>query len=319
VRTLWRAVCAEGGHPRLVGVAGTAAVPCGSAKALEEIGLAEVRAYVAQNDPLRATLALDRAERPPAARTASRATEAQAWVAQLAPVAVARLVRPVAAVPVESSAREISWGALAFEPSGKLLVRTRAGPVRVDPDTGDEVAAEAQADWRGAVTSPDGSLRWIEAYDPCDGVAVHATFGDHDDLRDVALPILPPLGDRCAGSRGVPVQALPLGWSAVGLEAIVDGEPVLLSPEVGRASKLASIVEQRGSRGAPISPNGRTLVVPTDSGLLVRTATERAHLLRAQELDGSYQDQRACTVSDDARRVACVHGGKAWVGTWEMP
>jgi hypothetical protein len=60
-------------------------------------------------------------------------------------------------------------------------------------------------------------------------------------------------------------------------------------------------------------------VVSTDSGLLVRTATERAHLLRAQELDGSYQDQRACTVSDDARHVACVRAGKAWVGTWENP
>jgi hypothetical protein len=316
-RALWRAVCAEGGSPRLVGVVGTAAIPCGSAKALEEIGLAEVRAYVAQGDPLRAALALDRAERPPAARTPSRATEAQAWVAQLAPITLARIVRPVAAVPLEASPHELSWGPLAFEPGGKLIVRTRAGPVRVDPDTGDETGAESAADWRGAVTSPDGALRWIEAYDPCDGVAVHATFSDHDDLRDVALPILPPLGDRCGGSRGAPVPAVPLGWSGVGLEAIVDGEPVLVSPEGGRASKLASIVDQRGSRGAPVSPNGRSLVVPTGVGLLVRTSTERARLLRAPELDNGYADQRACSVSDDARHVACLKAGRAWVGTWE--
>jgi hypothetical protein len=316
-RALWRAVCAEAGSPRVVGVAGTGAISCGSAKALEEIGLAEVRAYSVQGDPLRAALALDRAERPPAARSTTRAAEAQGWVTQLAPVALARLVRPVAAVPLEASPRELSWGPLAFEPGGKLVVRTRAGPVRVDPETGDETAAESAADWKGAVTSPDGSLRWIEAYDPCDGVAVHATFSDHDDLRDVALPILPPLGDRCGGSRGAAVQAVPLAWSGVGLEAIVDGEPVLVSPEVGRASKLASIVEQRGSRGAPVSPNGKTAVVPTDSGLLVRTSTERARLFRAPELDGTYADQRACSVSDDARHVACVRAGKAWVAAWE--
>jgi hypothetical protein len=39
-RALWGAVCADGGAPRLVGVAGTGAIPCGSTRALEDAGLA---------------------------------------------------------------------------------------------------------------------------------------------------------------------------------------------------------------------------------------------------------------------------------------
>ncbi len=261
----------------------------------------------------------NRAVRPPAARSPSHWSEAQVWITQLAPVAAARRVRGVAAVPLESPAHELSWGSLAFEPGGKLLVRTLAGPVRVDPEAGDEAAAESAADWKSGVSSPDGSMRWIEAYDPCDGVAVHATFAGRDDLRDVALPVLPPLGDRCAGSRGAPVRSLPIAWPAVGLEAIVDGEPLLVSTDLGRASELGSLVDLHGGRGAPVSPDGRTLVVPTGVGLLVRSLDARARLLRAPELDGTYADQRDCTVSNDATHVACVHAGKAWVGTWEGP
>ena len=55
------------------------------------------------------------------------------------------------------------------------------------------MAPEASADdvtaWPVAVTSPDGALRWIETYDACDGVALHATFAGGDDVHDVALPV----------------------------------------------------------------------------------------------------------------------------------
>jgi hypothetical protein len=315
-RSLWRAACADGDLPRLVGVVGTGAIPCGSARALEELGLAQARAYATVGDPLRAVLSFDRAERPPAARTPSRASEAQAWLEQAAPAATARAVRAVAAVPLEATGHEVSLAALAFEPTGKLLVRTRAGPVRVDPDAGDETAAERGADWSPGLKAPDGSMRWIEVYDPCDGVALHATFASGDDLRDVALPVSPPLGDRCVGSRGAVARALPLAWGPMGLEAIVEGEPVLVSPDLARASSLAALFELPGARGAPLSPDGRTLVVPSAAGLLVRGASARARLLRASQLDGTYREQHDCVVSNDGAHVACMRSGKAWVGTW---
>jgi len=318
VRALWRAACVEGGSPRVVGVAGTGSISCGAARALENAGLAEVRAYVTSGDALRAALALDRAERSPASRTASRASEAQGWIAQLAPAAAARSLRAVAAVPVQARGHEPAWGPLAFEPTGKLLVRTRAGVVRVDPDAGDEAAADGVADWKQAVTSADGASRWIEAYDPCDGLPLHATFatGGGEDLVDVALPVPAPLGGRCAGSRGAPARVLPLSWGPAGVEAIVEGEPVLISADLTRASPLAALLGQPFSPGSPRSPDGATLVVSTGAGLLVKRDT-RARLLRAPELDGTYAEQRDCAVSNDGARVACVHVGKAWVGAWD--
>jgi hypothetical protein len=318
VRSLWRAACADGGAPRLVGVEGIGAITCSAARALEEAGLAEVRAYATSGDPLRAALALDGAQQPPAGRTASRTKDAQGWVAQAAPAVTARVVRVVAAVPLAQRGHEPSWGSLAFEASGKLLVRTRAGLVRIDPDQGDEASADGAADWKPAVVSPDGATRWIEAYDACDGIALRATFaptGD-GDMHDVALPVAPPLGDRCSGSRGAPARATPIAWGPKGLEAVVAGIPVLVAPDLSGASPLAGSLDQPVTPGAPRSPDGKTLVVPTSAGIVQR-GPARTRLLRASELDGSYAEQHDCTSSNDGTHVACVRAGRAWVGTWE--
>ncbi len=319
VRALWRAACADGGSPRLLAVAGTGAITCGSGRALEDLGLAVVRAYATMGDPLRTALALDRAERPPATHTAQRVAEAQKWLAALAPAATARLVRAVAAVPVAPRSHEPTWGALAFEPGGKLLVRTRAGVVRVDPDFGDEAAANVP-DWDPRVVSPDGGARWIEAYDPCDGLPLRATFelASGDDNRDVALPVAPPLAGRCTGSRGAPTQTTPVAWGPAGLEAIVDGEPILVSSDLTRASLLATFLGQPMRPGAPRSPDGRTYVVPTDVGFIVR-GPGRSRWLRGSELDGTFAEQRDCAISNDTTHVACVRAGRAWVGTWDAP
>jgi len=319
-RALWRAVCADGGAPRLVGVgvAGTGAIRCGSTRALEDAGLAEVRAYVTLGDALRAALALDRAERSPASRTPARAAEGRAWIEQLAPPVLAHAVRAIAAVPQSGKGHEPAWGALAFEAGGALLVRTRAGVVRVDPDAGDETSADGVTVWPAAVSAPDGTLRWIETYDACDGVALHATFAGGDDMRDVALPIAPSLGEPCTGSRGAPARALAVAWGAGGLEAIIEGQSVLMAPETGQASLLAAPLDSPALRGAPRSPDGKVLVVSTSVGFLMRRGS-RARLLRAPELEGSWAEQRDCAVSNDEAHVACVRAGKAWVGVWEAP
>lgn len=317
VRALWRAVCAGGGNPRLLAVAGTGAIACGAGLALENLGLAEVRAYIAMGDPLRAALALDRADRPPAMHTATRVSEAQKWIATLAPIAAARMLRAVAAVPVQSRGREPAWGPLAFDANGKLLVETRAGVVRVDPDFGDEASAGLAA-WDTRVASPDGGARWIETYDPCDGLPLRATFelASGSDDRDIALPVPAPLAARCSGSRGAPMRAVPIAWGARGLEALLEGDMVLVSPDLTQAAVLATLLGQPSKPGGPRSPDGKTLVVATDAGFLVR-GEARARLLRGEELDGTYAEQRDCTVSNDATHVACVRAGRAWVGTWD--
>lgn len=317
-RALFRAICPEAGAPRLVHKGGAASMACGQSRALEDVGLAEVRAYATAGDPLRAIAALERAQRPPATRTGPRTGEAQGWIAQASPIALARSVRVVAAVPSVGRGRAPAWGALAFEPSGKLLVRTAAGVARVDPEHGDEAAADGVASWPTAVVSPDGAMRWIEAYDPCDGLALRATFAPTGDgqLRDVALPIAPPFGPRCTTTKET-AAAIAVAWGARGLEAIVAGEPVLVASDLARAAAPAAALDQPLTLGAPRSPNGRTTVVATPQGLLVRGA--RARLLKARELDGTYASQRDCAVSDDGARVACVRDGRAWVGVWDAP
>jgi hypothetical protein len=317
VRALWRAVCAEGGSPRVTGVGGTGAIACGTGRALENLGLAEARGYVTAGDPLRAALALDRVEHS-ASHGVPRLSEAQKWIEQVAPPASAVAVRGVGAIPVIEAGREPAWGPLAFEPGGKQLVRTRAGVVRIDPDAGDEAAADGVADWKSAVTSPDGALRWVDTTDPCDGLSLRATFAlaAGDDLHEVALPVWAPLGDRCVGLHGARARTLPIAWGPQGVEAIVDGEPVLISPDLGQASPHLAVSAQPTTLGSPRSPDGSLLVLSTAAGLLVRDATQ-SRLLRAPELEGTYGEQRDCAVSNGATHVACVHVGRAWVGTWE--
>ena len=322
VRSLHRALC-EGptniAGPRLVDLVGGGSLACGTSKALEEAGLAEVRAYAVTQDPLRAIAALDRAQAAPATHTAARTTDAQGWIAAAAPTSAAPTVlRALGAVPQIERTRAPAWGALAFEPSGKLLVRTVAGVVRVDPVQGDEASADDVQAWRAPVVSPDGSARWTDSYDACDGVALHATFSVSGGagVRDLSVPVPPPPGARCEhlGARGEPATTLPVAWGPRGLEAIVGGEPLLFAADLSRATSAVAPLDQPVTLGAPRSPGGKVYVEATSLGILVRTA--RARLLRAKELDGGYLELRDCTVSDDGLRVACVRGGRAFVGVW---
>ncbi|WP_394838161.1 hypothetical protein LVJ94_14745 [Pendulispora rubella] len=314
LRALYGSICSEGGSPRMSGVS------CGTSRALEEGGLAEVRAYAVMGDALRAISALDRAQRAPATHTPARTNDAQAWITQAATPATNANLRVVAAVPQIERSKSPGWGALAFEPSGKLLVRTLAGVVRVDPVQGDEAEAGDVRTWSSRVVSPDGTYRFIEAYSACDGVALHATLAPtaDADFHDIALPVAPPLSARCAAGKGEPAPVIPIAWGAAGLEAIVAGEPILVAADYARASALSVPLDQQGPPGSPRSPNGKTLAVPTPQGIVVRAAG-KTRLFRAKELEGGYGELRDCTVSDDGARVACVRGGRAFVGVWDAP
>jgi hypothetical protein len=315
VHVLWGAICGDGRAPRLVRVMGGAPIMCGPSRALEEAGLAEARAHAALGDALGAITALERAQVPPATKTAPRAKDAEGWITQLAPITQATQIRAIAAVPQSTRTTAPTWGALAFETSGKLLVRTAAGVVRVDPTNGDEGDASDVPAWPSNVLSPDGAQRFLEAYDACDGVSLHATFitVDGGDLTDVLLPIAPRLGARCTGAKGTPAAVAPLAWGPGGLETLVAGEPILVAS--GRASPLRSPLGQLTPKGSARSPDGKTFAYSTSLGVLVQGAT-KSRLLRAAELDGTYGEQRDCVASDDGARVACVRAGKAWVGVF---
>jgi hypothetical protein len=315
-RALFVAMCAEGKALRVKGLFYDRGIQCGTTHALEELALAETRAYVTMGDPLRAAGALDLEGVPPSTKTVAKVTEARGWIEKIAPPAQATLLRAVAAIPRSERGRSPSWGALAFEPSGKLLVRTPAGVARVDPQTGDEADAGGMAAWPSEVVSPDGTHRLIDSYDPCDGFALRATVvaTGGNDAKDVLLPIEPTVGLRCQGARGVPVRAVPIAWGPLGLELVVGGFPVVVAADLGNAAPLVAPLGQPVTLGAPRSPDGRTLVVPVTEGILVMGA--RSRLLRAKELEGAYGELYDCAVSDDGARVACARGGRAFVGVW---
>jgi hypothetical protein len=324
IRALFGALCAEGGAPRLlrarplvdkVVFEGPAAA-CGPSRGLEEAGLAAVRAAATEGNVVLALAALERAQRAPATRTPTRAADAVGWIEKLAPPAIAaEAPRAIAAVPDGERGRKPAWGPLAFEGSGKLLVRTAVGVVRVDPATGDETDAADVRRWPLSVTSPDGARSLLEVYDACDGVALHATLlHGEGDVLDVPLPVSPTGAARCGSARGEPAPTVPIAWGAQGLELLVLGEPLLVS-DASRASALRAPLAQPVTLGAPRSPNGASLAVPSALGLLVRGP--RTRLLRARELDGTWAEQHGCVVSDDGARAACVRAGRAWVGRWD--
>jgi hypothetical protein len=141
---------------------------------------------------------------------------------------------------------------------------------------------------------------------------VASTAGN--DVRDIAVPVAPRIGPRCEGARGIAAGAVPIAWGPLGLEAVTLGFPVLVSPDLTRAVPLDGSLGQPVTPGAPRSPDGRTLVLSTLEGILVIGA--RSRLLRAKELEGAYAELYDCAVSDDATRVACIRGGRAFVGIW---
>ncbi len=311
LRMLYRAMCVEGGTPRLVKslngqASGAGAVSCGSSKALELAGLAEVRAFVTQGDGWRAVAAASLAQLAPATKTSARTTELGLLLAEVAPFVQARSARVLDVSVQAVRAAHPVWGALAFEASGKLLVRGPSRVTRIDPESG-ESADATPTSWSAEVLSPDGASRWLEAYHACDGVGLRATFaptGEGGDMRDVLLPVAPPLGSRCGGGRGEAVRAVPIAWTTRGLEAFVAGQPVLMRPESLTALSVDVLSGEVSKWGSPRSVSGRAIAIATAQGVLVKTTKFARY--KALELE-PYADLEQCTTNDDASRVACVN------------
>ncbi|MBX3223096.1 MAG: hypothetical protein KF795_21465 [Labilithrix sp.] len=317
MRALYRAMCLEGGAPRITKIHGGSAASCGSSKPLEDAGVAEVRAWVTQGDALRAFAAAEVAQLAPATKTAARSAELQKLLAEVAPALEARNVRILTAPVDFAQGSGPEWGPLAFEHSGKLLVRHGKSVMRVDPETGEGEPADMVA-WKDEVLSPDGKSRWLEAYHACEGVALRATFAPTGDgeMVDVVLPVPPRLGKSCSGGRGEPAPAVPIAWGPRGLEAIVAGQPLLITTEPPQASALTSFTDEIPPPGSPRSHGTKTLALARPTGILVRgrTSPDRWSMVRSSDLE-PYADVRRCTIDDTGAHLACVRRRSAVVVT----
>lgn len=325
LRILHGALCAEGGAPWLE-IGGERGVGCGASKALEDAGLAELKASLASNDLLVALATRERLSTASVARTKKTRDEVDKLLESAAPAVWASLKEPK--VPPHTASKGApAWGALAFESSGKLLVRTTTGVFRVDPTTLDEREADDATSWPWEVALPGKDARLSSVIDPCDAPHLAARVAGHDVPTGVALlplPMLPTMGpSRCAGG-GAAFAAVPVAWGPSGLYTLVAHEPVLvpaaLTSESGaRATGTIPApnapVQGAFVPGAPRSPNGAWLVVPSRFGLLRRddSAGGQSSYVRVKELEGLYPSLRECAIADGGARLACVRESKVLI------
>lgn len=315
MRALYRALCLEGGAPRIEKIHGGSAPSCGTSKALEDAGVAQVRAYVTLGDAIHAFDAADLASNAPATRTAARITEMHKALADVAPPLDARTSRSLNVLVDAPRGQHPEWGALSFESPQKLLVRHGEKVSRVDLSTWEQEDTDIPA-WPSRVVSPDQKMRWLEAYHACEGVSLRATFAPvaEGEMSDVLLPIAPRLGAKCAGGRGEAAPATPIVWTANGLEAIVAGEPISIRVDPPSATALPKFGADVPPRGSPRSPAGTAIAIALPQGLLVRTA-DKTTLRRAPEFQ-PYSSLRHCTTTDDGSVVACQKSGHVVVATY---
>jgi len=317
-------ICSEGGAPLLTLSSG--GIRCGASRGLEDAGAATVRAALTLGDLTRAAAAYARIDWRPVTTTKSRRGELEKAIVKAAPTRAPALTRVFATVP-DPEANMPGWGPLTFTPGGDLLVRTREGLSIVNVQTGTEGPAQGIPSWPSAVTNLDGTARWLALYDPCDGVSLRVRIGPMNEapsvapggavpagVRDLSVPVAPPVPGRCVpGAAAVRFDAVPVAWGPAGLEAWMAGEPVLVSADLTQAKPLTEVgsIGQPVHAGSPRSPDGRSIALGTKLGVLVRAA-KSWQLWRPADLEGAYAyaDLRACTVSNEARAVACVRDGR---------
>lgn len=311
-RILHAAICNEAGAPWLE-VGGERGVVCAASKALEDATLAEVKAALLLNEPLVANAARERLG-PPAAKTSKTRTEIDRLLESALPAVwgTARDIKSIAHTPSKGAP---AWGALAFDKSGNLLVRTATDVVRVDTKTFDEKAID-DTPWPWEVTFPDKDARLAAVVDPCDAPYFAARVAGHDVPTGstlLPLPMIPAMSTGRCGGGTTSVSAVPVAWGAQGLYTLVAREPVIVPANVAsRPSGVlpgpAAAVDGAYVQGSPRSPSGGFLVVPTRWGLVRRDdSSGSAAYVRVKELEGLYATAlRECTIADGGAKLACV-------------
>jgi hypothetical protein len=303
LRRLYGAACAESGASRLFDADGVP-IPCGKlGPALDSLLVAEVRAAIARRDVLSAFAALDRDGwyGAPLAAKAHAALEKELFEA--APK------REVTARTLEVSPRARAglprYSPLVFASETELLVETADGVVRVRLPAGQtEDASESEDAWPltvGGAKEP----RWTGIAFPCDRDEVVLLESDPagTPLPSEPVRLLAPRPGPCGHGGVTPSPDLvPLEWTSSRRVGLIGGESFGASDP----SELTGAPP----KGSPRSPDGRSLVVATRSGLLVSTRGKAETWTVADP--ASLSD---CIVADGARAVACTRADRVVVLT----
>jgi len=312
LRILHAALCTEGGAPWLE-IGGERGVGCGASKALEDGGLAEVRASITSGDPLVAIATRERLAAASVARTKKTREDIDKLI-EGSVHAVWGSAREIKSLPSTPSKGAPAWGSLAFESSGKLLVRSTIEVVRVDPTTFSEVICE-EPSWPWEVKVPEKDARLSAVTDTCDAPNLSARFAGHDvptGATLIPISLFPTFAPSRCGGSGANIPAVPVAWMEGGLYTLVAHEPVMIPALTRTAMPLAPATPVLGPfvQGAPRSPNGSFFVVPTRFGLLRRDSASPFSIVRVKDLEGLYPQLRECAIADGGGKIACVRETK---------
>jgi hypothetical protein len=296
LRRLYSALCAEGKVPRILDGDG-APLACGPLGSfVDRLATAEIQSALTRGSPLEALAALSRDgwyHRAMSER--QRKLLIKDIEKAVPPLTVARVVT------IQARPRGSPGGALlsplAFDPDGGLLVQTADGVVRVSPDGTAEQPVETGGTetWPLELTSPAGA-RISGVVHACDRSELLLSTADAGGVASdpVVTPLLAARPGACAGAQPPRTAVTPIGWTARGLEALVAGSHI--GSDSGRAV-----------RGSPRSPDGQKLVTTTPLGVLVIGDGAALWRMTSAEL----ATPTSCVVSNAARAVACLDGGRA--------
>ena len=304
-RRLYRALCAESRRP-LVRVGGTP-IQCGASEGVQRIAAAELAAALADKQWLVAVGVFDRAT---TTATGDKDDLQKKLEAAAPPREVDTYHLPFGPQVVAGP----SWGGLAFEADGALLIRTDQSVMRFDPKT--RVALPERADgpiapWDRALTGPNGEGRVERVYDPCDGGLLRAVVQSGANRAEVALPADSATSDGC-GANGRDVAVTPLAWTGAGPSLFVEQVPVTIAKDLSNAT-MGRPATGAGHRGGPMSPDGKTLVFANRLGLLVVGDDGKPQLWRSPAMAAGYERQSGCAVANGGGAVACSDGKRTRV------
>lgn len=301
VRRLYADVCGEGGVPRLFDADG-AALTCGDlARVFEWLTTAELRAAVARGDLLEAFGVLSRHAWYHAPLPESVRAKLERELTEH--VVVRTVAMPVTVEPIPRAASGAPrWSPLRFEPGGTLLVQTANSIERVDASGHSTGHVEEEVDaWPMTVTGP-GDLRWVGMSTPCDRAEVMMlqTAASGAPVPPEPIALLAPRPGACGRGAGPQVPTpTPVHWSAEIRAGIFAGSLF------GATGALPATTMP----GAPRSPDGKRLVVPTSYGILV-LGGEKPQLWKGDVL-GATSTFSDCVVANEAAAVACIRHDRA--------
>ncbi|MCC6667929.1 MAG: hypothetical protein IT375_29570 [Polyangiaceae bacterium] len=286
LRRLMGVLCAEGASARILEGDGSMLRCAPLAAVVERLLVAEVQALLAEGDATRAMAALERDGWYFGRAPEKRHAELEKSVLGAVTLVEAKEVPP-AKVEVTPRGAAPRMSPLAFEPSGSLLVQSKAGLRRVT-EAGEVEALDADA----------GVTAW-----PL-GVDVSVVFScERSDVHLSGNPLEPPSGllsprpGACAGGKAPSPSIAVLGAKDGRTALLVAGEPLGL-----RITRAEAVLRPRVF-GSPRSPDGRLLVLPMAAGLWLEGG-DKPELWRTADA----QALAECTVSDGAKSVACVAG-----------